>query len=161
MGWVARLGAEGEQVAMAIRIGAKTCGPDGRFHQAMEEFAWDAATGARIELPFSTYRTVPVDLDGDGRHELVRGVASGNGQVLDRTGTVVADLGGAVALASKLVDHPGEQLLSYNGDGHLVLWADRAAQDSPTARARYAHPFYRTAERLSATGSNLGILGGL
>jgi hypothetical protein len=161
MGWVARLGEAGEPVAMAIRIGRKTCGPDGRFHQDRQEFTFDALTGEPRPLPFSVYQTVPVDLDGDGRHELVRGIPGGDGEVLDRHGKRIGSVGGPIALAAKLLDHPGEQVLSYHPDGTLRIWGDRAASDCPEALARYAHPFYAANLRLTSTGSNLGVLAAL
>jgi hypothetical protein len=161
MGWVARLGPDGRHVAMATRIGHKTCGPTGRFHQDAEQFTFDALTGQPHPLPFSTYRTIPVDLNGDGYHELVRGAASGDGEVLDRNGTTIATVHGAIAMASKFCSHPGEQLLSYHRDGTVRVWADRNAADSDQALARYAHPLYQANQRLTSTGANLAVLGGL
>jgi hypothetical protein len=161
MGWVARLGPAGELVAMAIRIGQKTCGPQGRFHQDREEFTFDALTGEPRPLPFSVYQTVPVDLNGDGVHELVRGIPGGDGAVLDRHGNQFGSVGGSIAMASKLLDHPGEQVLSYRPDGTVRIWGDRNASDSPKALARYAHPFYRANARLTSSGSNLGVLAGV
>jgi hypothetical protein len=161
MGWVARLGPDREPLAMAIRIGHKTCGPDGRFHQECEEFTFNALTGTPHPLPFRVYQTVPVDLDGDGYHELVRGVPGGDGEVLDRHGRRVGSVGGPIALASKLLAHPGEQVLSYHPDGTVRIWGDRNASDTPEARERYAHPFYRANIGLGSTGSNLGVLAGV
>lgn len=161
MGWVARMGEGGRHLASAIRIGAKVCGPDGRFHQDMTEYCFDALTGEPVDLPFTTYRTLPVDVDGDGLHELVRGRASGSGEVLDRSGNVIADLGGPVALACKVADLPGEQLLSYHADGTVRLWADANARDTPEALRRYRHPAYDTLRRLLSTGYNLPVLGGV
>jgi len=161
MGWVARLGPNREHVAMAIRIGKKTCGPDGRFHQDPEEFVFDALTGEPRSVPFSVYRTIPVDLNGDGYHELVRGVAGGDGEVLDRNGRTLGSVGGPIALASKFMDHAGEQVLSYHPDGTVRVWADRNAMDTDAALARYAHPFYATNQRLSSVGYNLTVLAGL
>ena len=136
LGWVARIGPDRQHVAMAIKIGAKTCGPDGRHHQERVEFAWDLWTGEPVQLPLSIYLTVPVDLNGDGYHELVRGGPSADGEVLDRAGRTLGNIGGSVALASKLVAHPGEQMLSYHEDGHIKLWADRNAADAPDALGR-------------------------
>jgi hypothetical protein len=59
------------------------------------------------------------------------------------------------------MEHDGEQLLAYYGDGTLRVWADGNAEDSPGAISRYQHPFYRTNQRLGASGSNLGVLSGL
>lgn len=163
MGWTARLGGEDGRrfAAMAIRIGHKTCGPDGRFHEGRDEFVFDALTGEPLPLPFSVYQTLPVDINGDDVHELVRGIPGGNGDVLDRHGTVLGSVGGPVALASRFLNRPGEHLLSYTPDGIVRLWADRNAEDSDAARARYAHPFYQANQRLTITGSNLNALGGI
>ena len=159
MGWIARL--NGRLVASAIRIGHKTCGPDGRFHTEMTEFAFDALTGDPIDLGFSTYRSLPVDIDGDGNHELVRGQASGGGEVVDGTGAHIADLGAPVAMASKFLDLPGEQLLTYHPEGTLKVWSDANAADSEAAQQRYAHPLYEANRRLTGTGYNLVNLGGI
>jgi hypothetical protein len=159
MGWVARLGER--LVAMAIRIDAKTCGPDGRFHQGREEFAFDALTGEPLSLPFSVYQTLPVDLNGDGVHELVRGVPGGDGEILDGRGRRLGCIGGTAALVSKFLDRPGEQVLVYYPDGVVRAWGDRNAADSPAARKRAQHPFYAANQRLSGTGYNLGVLGGI
>lgn len=170
MGWVARLGdpSSGHAlVATAVRIGHKVCGPDGRYHTGMTEFVFDALSGAPIkqgapdQLDWSTYGTIPVDLNGDGRHELVRGRASRNGEVLDREGDVLGSLGAAVAMACKCLDRPGEQVLAYYPDGWVRVWGDRCAEDGEAAQARYAHPFYRANRRLTGTGYNLTVLGGI
>lgn len=160
MGWVARLGQEGNPVAMGIRIDHKTCGPDGRSHEGMEEFSFEALSGRPCKLSFSAYRTLPVDLNGDGRHELVRGLPGGDGAVLDADGSLIATVGGPVALACKFLDRPGEQLLSFYRDGTVRFWADRDARDNALALARYANPHYRSAMRLMSVGYNLPLLGG-
>jgi hypothetical protein len=161
MGWAARLGEGGRLIASAVRIGHKTAGPDGRFHSGMTEFVFDALSGEPVDWGASTYGTLPVDLNGDGCHELVRGRASRDGQVLDRRGHVIADLGAPVAMACKFLDRPGEQLLAYYAGGTIRVWGDRNARDSPQALARYAHPFYRANRRLLGVGYNLTVLGGL
>jgi len=142
MGWVARLAPEGKQVATAIKIDHKTCGPDGRFHYGLEEYAWEALTGKPINLPFSTYKTIPVDLNGDGLHEFVRGIPGGDGNIIDWNGSVLESVGGTTAMARKFMDLAGEQLLVYYPDGKVRVWADMEAEDSSLARSRYAHPTY-------------------
>jgi hypothetical protein len=161
MGWTARIGPGGEPVAMAIRIGSKSAGRKGFFRKGVEEFTYEPFTGERIDLPFSVFCTLPVDLNGDGRHELVRGIAEGDGAVIDRAGRAIGKVGGHVAMASKFMDHPGEQILCYYADGTIRVWADRNAKDTPAARARYSHPFYQANRRLTATGYNLVNLGGI
>ncbi len=161
MGWIGRVGPDGEPIAMAVRIGSKSAGPQGFFRKSVEEFTYSAFTGRTRELPFSVFCTLPVDLDGDGVHELVRGIAEGDGSVVDRTGKLIGNTGGHVAMASKFMDRPGEQILCYYQDGTIRIWADRDAEDSPTARARYAHRFYRANQKLTATGYNVVNLGGI
>ena len=143
MGWSCRLGQGGELVSMAIRIGHKTCGPDGRFHHDRDEFVFDTLTGRPIELPFSVYQTIPVDVNGDGRHELVRGIPGGNGDVLDAAGNVLGSVSGSVALASKFMSRPGEQMLAYHPDGTIRMWGDVNAEDAPVALERFSHPMYK------------------
>jgi hypothetical protein len=161
MGWIARLSSMGNPTAMAIRIQAKTLGPDGRFHEGVEEFAWDAVTGEEKKLPFSTYRTVPVDLNGDGVHELIRGLPGGNGEILNAKGQAVAKVEGTLAMASKLLNVPGEQVMMYQTNGIVYIYADDNARDTVRGRERYAHPLYKANQRVTAVGYNLINLGGL
>mgnify|MGYP001210656965 CR=1 FL=1 len=161
IGWVARIGENQRHVAMAIRIGAKSCGPDGRFHQEMDEFTFDALTGRPHKLPFSVYRTIPVDVNGDGYHELVRGMPTGDGELFDRFGDSFGNVGGTVAMAAKFLDLPGEQILSFSKEGMVRIWADRNAEDSPEALKRYEHPFYQRCLSLYAVGYNLYLCAGL
>ncbi len=161
MGWTARLSEDGAPTAMAIRIGSKSAGQKGFFRKGVEEFTYNAFTGAKRELPFSIFCTLPVDLNGDGIHELIRGLAEGGGAVVDNTGKTIGNIGGHVAMASKFLDRPGEQVLCYYPDGTIRIWSDRNAADTPAAKARYSHPFYRTNQRLTATGYNLINLSGL
>ena len=123
MGWVATIGDQRRRVAMAIRIGTKTCGPDGRFHENPEQFVFDALTGEPIDLPFSVYRTRPADLDGDGVDELVRDRPGADADVLDRHGALLGTLEGNVALTAPLCDRPGHQVLTFRDDGVVKLWA--------------------------------------
>jgi hypothetical protein len=161
MGWVARLGRDRSPVAMAIRIGHKTCGPDGRFHYDREAFTWAALTGERCELPFDPYGTLPVDLNGNGYHELVRGIPGQDGTVLDRHGHVLGSVGAPAAMVAKLLDRPGEQILTYHADGTIRVWGDRNAKDDAATCARCTGPLYQANQRLGAVGYNVQVLGGL
>lgn len=160
MGWTARLSEE-KRIVMAIRIGAKSCGPDGRFHQNRDEFLFDAATGRPATLPFCVYQTLPVDIDGDGCHEFVRGIPGGNGDVLDRQGNTLGNVGGTALFVGKFLDRPGEQILSYHPDGLVRFWADLRAHDSDLARRRFTHPFYAHNLRNGISGSNTAVIAGL
>ena len=157
------MGEGGRPVAMAVRIGQKTAGPRGFFRQGVDEFVFDALTGTPLALPFSVYGTIPVDLDGDGCHELVRarsGTTAG-GEVLDRNGRVHGHVEGRIVMASRFCEHPGEQVVAYTPDGVVRVLADRNAQDSNAARQRFDHPLYAANRRLSATGYNLHALCGI
>ncbi len=103
----------------------------------------------------------PFDLDGDGIHELVRGLAEGNGDALDNKGRIVRNINGKRVIGSKLLDLPGEQILCYRPDGTVYIWADGNAKDSAEAQKRYSNRFYRANQKLSATGCNVMNLGGL
>ena len=161
MGWTARLGENGELIAMAIRIGGKTAGPKGFFRKGVEEFTYDALTGREHPLAFSVFGTLPVDLNGDGIHELCRGLSQGNGDILDANGRVIGNINGKAVIASKILDLPGEQILCYQPNGTLRIWADRNAADTTEALKRYKNPFYKANQKLTATGYNIVNLAGI
>jgi hypothetical protein len=145
-------------VANATRIGGKTFGPHGYINQDFAEFNYDALTGKPHPLPFLARSTYPVDLNGDGTHEFVRTFQVGEdmavGEVLDCGGRVLGNVGSPVAMASKFLDHAGEQLLAFHPDGRIRAWGDRNAQDTPQALERYAHPFYAANQRLTANSNH-------
>jgi len=161
MGWAARIGPNGQHVAMAIRIGGKSAGPKGFSRKGVEEFTYEALTGRKHRPDYGVFGTLPVDLNGDGVHELVRGLGRGDGKVLDRTGKVIGQVCGSAVMASRFMDRAGEQVLTYDKEGVLRVWADRNAEDGDAARRRYEHPFYQANQRLSASGYNVVNLGGL
>jgi hypothetical protein len=160
-GWVGRIGPRGELLATAIRIGSQVKGPSGRFYEGVSEFVFDALAGTPLTLPFSVFDTAPVDLCGDGRHEILRGIAAGSTELLDRGGTRIGTLGGKVSMASQLLHHPGEQVVCFYPDGTVCVWGDRAAVDRPAALERYAHPFYQANRRFPTAENRLCMLGGI
>jgi len=155
-GWTARIGDGGERVAMA---GRSKNAP----HDELDEFLWGAFSGEPREVEFPVYSTRPVDLDGDGVHELLYGGFDRTGRLIDNRGTEIGNVDPNIARVqpSKLVDHPGEQVVSYTDDGTVRVWGDRNAEDTPEATARYEHPYYRKAQRLSAVGYNWRNVAGL
>lgn len=158
MGWIAHFPPDGRAVAMAIRIGSKKAGPDGTERGGVEEFLYDAVTGERMRAKYPVFGALPVDWNGDGMHELVRE----EGEVIDAaTGVSIAKLNGAVAVASKLLDLPGEQVLTYSKDGRVRIYGDPSAKDSEIAKKRYAHPMYRLNQKLGAVGYNRNNVAGL
>jgi hypothetical protein len=166
MGWVGRVGAQGEQVAYALRLGGKRAGRNGAERTACEEFFWDPATGARVQMPCPAFELIPADLDGDGRHELVPGTGVQAGcQIYDGSGRILGELdpGMRLAHASKVLDRVGEQVVVYRPDGVVAIHGiDRpASADADVARWRFTHPFYRRNRKLTAVGGNFANLGGL
>ena len=161
-GWAARLGDSGEPIVLGVRVGKKIRTAEGEHRTGIEPFTFHAFSGTEYSLPFNAYTTIPVDLNGDGIHELVRGYFEGNGDVVDRHGALLGNVGGLVAMASKFMDRPGEQILSYSHkSGRIAVWADANAKDSDAALLRYHHPFYKVNQKLTACGYNLFNLGGL
>jgi len=160
-GWAARIGKNGEPVVLGVKIGKKKRSAEGEFRVDVEENTFNAFTGEKIDLGFSVYTTIPIDLNGDGIHELVKGYFEGDGTIMDNTGKVIGNIGGASAIASKFTGDAGEQLLSYSKDGIVRIWIDKNAHDNQIAKDRYAHPFYKLNQKQTGNGYNLFNLGGL
>lgn len=166
MGWVGRLQDDQRHVAYALKLGGKRAGPQGFERSNCEEFFWDARTGHATAIGVSAFERLPVDVDGDGRHELAPGPGRQTSRdIHDRKGKQLGRLpeGTRIAHASRLIDRPGEQLLGYCPDGKVMLFACEpgTASDSPDAAERYAHPYYRRNRALTAVGYNFANLGGI
>lgn len=160
-GWAARLGKNGEPVVLGVKVGQKTRTANGERRTGVVENTFEAFTGKRINLGFDVYTSIPVDLNGDGIHELVKGYFEGDGTVIDREGKVIGNIGGLSAMASKFTDMPGEQILSYSKNGIIKIWADKNAKDNKRAKERYENPFYKVNQKQTGNGYNLFILGGI
>ena len=160
-GWAARLGPQGEPVVLGVKVGQKIRTAEGERRTGVVEFTFDALSGNPVDLGFKVYTTIPVDLNGDGIHELVKGYFEGDGTVLDCRGQVLGKTGGLTALNSQFTSKPGEQMLSYHADGKVRIWFDRNAADTPQAKDRYQSRFYRANQKLSGVGYNLFTLGGI
>ncbi len=160
-GWAARIGENGEPVVLGIKIAQKVRSAEGEQRKGVVEYTWEAFSGKPIDLGFKVYTTIPVDLNGDGIHELVKGYFEGDGTVIDNKGKILGNVGGRVAMASKFTNMEGEQILSYSNDGKIIIWADLNAKDSSQAKRRYEHPFYLVNQKQSGNGYNLFALGGI
>lgn len=57
MGYTAHVDDPTKTMAFTIRRGDKRAGPDGFFRMDVHEFAYEAFTGKRIELPFAAYNS--------------------------------------------------------------------------------------------------------
>ena len=158
-GWAARVGPAGEAVVMGVKVGQKIRTAGGERRTGVVEYCFDPFTGKAVDLGFKVYTTIPVDLNGDGIHELVKGYFEGDGTVLDSKGNVLGKTGALSAIHSHFSGRPGEQILSYHPDGKVRIWHDRNAKDTPAALERYRSSFYRTNQKLSGSGYNLFILG--
>lgn len=165
MGWTAQVNTDSiKRIAYTMSRGGKKAGPEGFFRLDVKIYTYNYDSGERIELPFNPYNAVPVDLDGDGYHEFARCEGEqADRKIYDLEGNELAFLGenAYLALASRFLDRPGEQLLVYHPDGTIRVWGDKNAKDSETAGKRYHNPYYKAAVRLSAVGYNRVNLGGL
>ena len=160
MGWTARLGPGGEHLCLAVEIGDKTAGPEGFERSGETQFLYDV-TGNPLRATFGLCYSVPVDFNGDGVHELTYTSGKRTGQVVDRTGTALYQLQGRPAVAGKILDAPGEQIVTYDADGTVRIYCCPDATDTPEAAERYSHPYYVASLRLWAMGYNRTNLGGL
>lgn len=160
-GWAARIGPNGEPIVLGVKVGKKVRTAEGEHRIDVVENTYMAFTGKKIDLAFKAYTSIPVDLNGDGIHELVKGYFEGDGSVLDNQGKIIGNIGGHAAMASKFTDLPGEQILSYSKEGKVKIWADKNAKDTENAKKRYNHQFYKTNQKQTGNGYNLFTLGGI
>ena len=160
-GWAARIGNNGESVVLGVKVGKKVRTAEGERRTGVVENTYEAISGKKIDLGFNVYTSIPVDVNGDGIHELVKGYFEGDGTVIDNQGNVIGNIGGHSAIASKFTDLPGEQILSFSKDGKIKIWADRNAIDTNQAKKRYSHQFYKVNQKQTGNGYNLFTLGGI
>jgi len=160
-GWAARIGKDGTPVVLGVKVGQKVRTAEGERRTGIDENTYEAFSGQKIALGFDVYTSIPVDLNGDGIHELVKGYFEGDGSLLDHDGSVIGNIGGLSAMASKFTSLAGEQILSYSKDGKVRIWADKNAKDNAKARVRYAHSFYKINQKQTGNGYNLFTLGGI
>ena len=160
MGWTARLGDAGEHLCYALEIGQKSAGPGGFERGDVTEHLFDMG-GNELPVSFPLYMSLPVDFNGDGLHELTYTGGQRRGLVVDRTGRELWQLAGSPAYGGKIIDAPGEQIVTWDVDGTIRIYACPSAEDTPAARARYDHPYYAASQRLWAMAYNRTNLGGL
>lgn len=160
-GWAARLGEDGEPYVLGVKVAKKTRTAEGETRSEVVEYIYKAFSGEKVDLKFDVYTSIPVDINGDGIHELVKGYFEGNGDVIDRNGKILGNIGGLSAMACKFMPAPGEQILSYSKDGWIKIWADINARDNQRALNRYANPFYKINRIQTGNGYNLFTLGGI
>lgn len=160
-GWVGRIGKDGRLIANGMRITGQTKDAVNRYYTGITEFTFDALTGKELHLPYSLFDTAPVDVVGDGLHEILRGVAGGGTVLLDRDGKTLFSMGGKVAMNSKILDFPGEQIMTYYPDGMVRIFQDRNASDSEQAVRRCQTAFYKRNQYARNIENNICMLGGI
>jgi hypothetical protein len=132
-----------------------------RYYTGITEFTYDAITGREVKIPYSLFDTAPVDIDGDGLHEILRGVAGGDTVLLDRKGQMIFHMGGKVAMNTKILDFPGEQVMVYGPDGKARVFRDVNARDCDRAKMRYALPYYERNQYARNIENNICMHGGI
>lgn len=160
-GWVGRIGQNGELLANGMRITGQTKDEIGRYYTGITEFIYNALTGKPVTLPYSLFDTAPVDINGDGLHEILRGVAAGDTELLGRDGQVLYHMGGKTAMNTKILDLPGEQVMIYYPEGKIKIFCDRNAVDSEDTLRRYTSPFYKRNQYARNIENNLCMHGGI
>lgn len=154
--WVATLLDGYRKQAMVMRVVWRPT-ENGYEHAYDGEFYFDAYTGAPMEwkLPVKGSMMTPIDLNGDGYHELLTVSGPEKGRLFDRNGTELARIDGTLLRSGKLVEHPGEQLMMYQpGEPAVWILADEDAADGEIIRMRYATGYHRFMQKLTATGYN-------
>ena len=144
-----------------MRITGQSKDAFGRYYTGITEFVYDAMTGAPISLPYSLFDTAPIDINGDGLHEILRNVAAGDTELIDRDGNRICQSGGKVAMNTKILNFPGEQVMLYYPDGTIRIFRDKNAVDSETAKKRYQLPFYLRNQYARNIENNICMLGGI
>jgi hypothetical protein len=168
-GWTARLNDDGSHLCYAVEMFKVKQGGEKKISAKCHLYDLE---GKSTQLPFDLAGATPVDINGDGLHELVyrdehpyRGkltLGEKIGLVLDRYGNKLGHLQGNPGNLprSKLLDCPGEQIMTFDS-GTIRIYGCPGAVDSVEAKARYAHPYYNACQRMTAVGYNWRNLGGV
>ncbi|MBQ7152861.1 MAG: hypothetical protein IJR83_02865 [Clostridia bacterium] len=158
-GWVATLLDGHRRIAMAQSQHTNLNNP-GLQDDLDGYYFYDAITGKDIDYhtPIEAYHLMPVDINGDGYHELVAYDCPQDGTVWDRHGNKIGYVGRGAILSGKLLPgYAGEQLMvRKEGDNSaLQIMADLDAVDGDIIKYRYSHPFLDFMQRkMTATGYN-------
>lgn len=155
-GWMANIGPVCRKVAMAMRIERKVI-DNAICDTEPTDFYFDAVTGEPLDqpLPFKGSEYMPVDFDGDNRHEFYAVGGESAGWVRRADGSYVAYLGGEQVRSGKVLNHPGEQMmLFYPQEGAVRIWGDAEAAETPAFARRYEGPYHHLMQHFMGTGYN-------
>ncbi len=148
-GWVGNFGAKGERIAMAGRYPLKS---ENLPEKTCVGKTYDANTGDEVPIHFPLTGIV-IDFNGDGIHEIYHDNSMYNNQGEKLFSTEK----GTIAIAKKILNLPGEQLMLALPDGRVQIWADRNAKDTLAQKKRFADLMYYENVRHSASGYNFRL----
>ncbi len=156
-GWVAHYSTDGSWVGTVLEIGHKYKSGTEVIRENQMEYHYNILTGETLPLLFKGASSAhPVDFNGDGIHELID-----KSKLVDVNGARYSLKGRISHISKFMAAYPGEQIITWEDGGVIRVWANAKGEDSPEAKARYANPFYRSNQRMSAVGSNTDNLGGI
>ena len=121
------------------------------------DFYFDAVTGEVLPDPlsFKGSEYMPVDFNGDNRHEFYATSGDNAGWVRGADGAWLGFLGGEQVRSGKLLNHDGEQMmLFYPQEGVVRIWGDADACDCPAFAARYEGPYHALMQHFMGPGYN-------
>ncbi len=156
-GWLATFGDKGNytKIAMAIK-NIDYFGETKREQPEPIVYYFDAFTGkpADIKLPVPGWKLTPLDINGDGYSEFYE---QEKGVFLDRFGNEVAKLekGKQVRNGKIFNEYAGEQIMLYDDQGMVSVYADLDAVESDYFKKRHAYKNYLfNIQHLMASGYN-------
>lgn len=152
--WIANH-PNGSKIAMAMR---QHFVPDdsGFVHATDALFYFDAYTGAKkhVSFPCDGHHLFPIDVNGDGVHEfLIAYGESDTGDIINWNGDCLGHIDGGVFRMGKMINHPGEQIMTVMG-GVVYIYGDADAKDGEIMVKRYSYPYLPFMQKLMATGYN-------
>ncbi len=120
------------------------------------EYFFDALTGKPVDFQLPCYgrEADPIDINGDGYSEFIVQGGEHHGDILDRFGKKICNIGCGCMRMGKIIDHPGEQLMVYRGDGLVEILGDADAVDGDIIKHRYSTPYLHFMQKMMATGYN-------
>lgn len=155
-GWLATVGPDYRRIGMAMRITRKVIN-NAIVDTKPEDFYFDVVTGEQLEspFPFTGHEFMPVDFNGDGRHEFYGVEGAMKGFVVDAQGNTLGFVGGQQVRSGKVLNRPGEMVMVYyKFEGKVRIWGDEDAVENDFVKERYSHPYLFRMQHFMGTGYN-------